>query len=200
MKMKIALSIVVALFLIGCSDESSKTSDVQSAKTEEVKSVEVGQDTNAVADKTASDKVDEAVHELKESAKDAADEMADKTNEAVANAADGAKDVANSVSDSAAEVATTMTDAMTSMMPGSSSTSGEEIFKVCSSCHGLNAEKSALGKSQIIRGWAASKIENALHGYQDGTYGASMKAVMKGQVSKLDNDDIEAVAEYISKL
>ena len=77
---------------------------------------------------------------------------------------------------------------------------GAQIFKKCSSCHGQNAQNHALGKSHIIKGWAPSKIIDALHGYKAGTYGGSMKAVMKGQASSLNDSEIKAVAKYISKL
>nr|WP_245534132.1 c-type cytochrome [Sulfurimonas autotrophica] len=77
---------------------------------------------------------------------------------------------------------------------------GAKLFTVCSSCHGAHAEKKALGKSQIIKGWDEAKIIMALKGYKDGTYGGAMKAVMKGQVTKLSEDDIKALAKYISNL
>lgn len=72
-------------------------------------------------------------------------------------------------------------------------------FAPCASCHGTTAEKSALGKSQIIKGWEASKIEAALKGYKDGTYGGPMKGVMKGQVARLSDEDIKNLAQQISK-
>lgn len=78
--------------------------------------------------------------------------------------------------------------------------SGQTIFTACAACHGADASKSALGKSQIIKGWKSEKIEAALNGYKDGSYGGAMKGIMKGQVSALSADDIKAVAEYISKL
>jgi cytochrome c553 len=78
--------------------------------------------------------------------------------------------------------------------------SGKDIFKSCSSCHGLNADKKALGRSQVIKGWEAKKISFALHGYKNKTYGGSMKGLMKSQVEKLSDADIEAVSTYISKL
>jgi len=77
---------------------------------------------------------------------------------------------------------------------------GAKIFVKCSSCHGKNAEKKALGKSQVIKGWEQAKIVNALHGYKEGTYGGAMKAVMKAQVSSLSDAEINAVAKYISEL
>ena len=77
---------------------------------------------------------------------------------------------------------------------------GAAIFKKCVSCHGPKAEKQALGKSHVIQGWSADKIEAALHGYKDGSYGGPMKALMKGQVAPMSDADIKAVAEYISGL
>ena len=77
---------------------------------------------------------------------------------------------------------------------------GTQLYVACAGCHGQHAEKKALGKSQVIKGWDASKVEHALNGYKDGSYGASMKAIMKGQASKLSDADTKAVAEYISKM
>ena len=77
---------------------------------------------------------------------------------------------------------------------------GAELFSKCASCHGINAEKKALGKSQVIKGWDIAKIENALGGYKNGTYGGSMKGLMKAQVTSLSEKDITLLAKHISKL
>ena len=78
--------------------------------------------------------------------------------------------------------------------------SGETIFGKCKSCHGTNAEKNALGASQVIKGWDAAKIENALKGYQSGTYGGAMKNIMAAQAKGLSDDEIKKVAKYIHSL
>ncbi len=77
---------------------------------------------------------------------------------------------------------------------------GAGLFKVCAGCHGANAEKPALGKSQIIQGWDATKIKKALKGYKNGSYGGSMKGVMKGQVARLSETDIKVLAQHIETL
>jgi len=77
---------------------------------------------------------------------------------------------------------------------------GAVVFKRCTSCHGQKAEKAALGKSQIIAGWEVEKIKDALHGYQNGNYGGAMKALMQAQAKTLDDQEIDALAEYISSL
>ena len=74
-----------------------------------------------------------------------------------------------------------------------------KLYAKCAGCHGQKAEKSALGKSQVIAGWEPSKIKDALHGYKNGTYGGAMKGLMKGQVAPLSDADIDAFANYISK-
>ncbi|RXK01019.1 cytochrome C [Arcobacter sp. CECT 8986] len=85
----------------------------------------------------------------------------------------------------------------TSLMAASN---GETLFKACATCHGANAQKAALGKSEIIKGWDSKKIQDALHGYKNGTYGKAMKGVMKGQVARLSDEDIKVLADYISSI
>jgi cytochrome c553 len=74
---------------------------------------------------------------------------------------------------------------------------GATIFTKCAACHGATAEKKALGKSQVIKGWKAEKTVAALKGYKAGTYGGAMKGVMKGQVTSLNDAQIESVAKFI---
>jgi cytochrome c553 len=77
---------------------------------------------------------------------------------------------------------------------------GASIFKKCASCHGSKAEKKALRASKIIAGWKEDKIIAALQGFKAGTYGGSMKGIMKGQASSLSDNDMKNVAKYISGL
>jgi len=77
---------------------------------------------------------------------------------------------------------------------------GQALFSKCTGCHGLNGEKKALGKSEIITAWDKEKTLSALKGYKDGTYGKAMKGVMKGQVSRLSEEDMEALAMHIANL
>jgi len=69
---------------------------------------------------------------------------------------------------------------------------------VCAGCHGANFEKAALGKSKIVKDLKKDEIITALKGYKDGSYGGAMKGVMKGQVAKLSDEDIEAIATQIT--
>jgi cytochrome c553 len=74
-----------------------------------------------------------------------------------------------------------------------------QLFGACAGCHGSDASKKALGKSAVIKGWDSAKIESALNGYKNGTYGGAMKGIMKGQVSKLSSSDIKKLAAHIAK-
>ena len=70
----------------------------------------------------------------------------------------------------------------------------------CAGCHGADFSKAALGKSQIVKGWDAAKIEASLKGYKDGTYGGPMKGVMAGQVKNLSEADIKDLSAQIAAI
>jgi len=76
----------------------------------------------------------------------------------------------------------------------------EDMFKVCASCHGSKGEKEALGKSQAITGWDKDRTIRALNGYKNETYGGIMKGIMKQYVQTKTKEEIEALADFISKL
>lgn len=147
--MKIVLSAVLVVFLIGCNDEAK-------TQTKSVKETTV----TPVAQKIVEPKKEIAVKEVK------VEKVEKKTVEKVVV----------------------------------STPNGAKLFVKCSSCHGLKAEKSALSKSQIIQGWSSDKITAAINGYRDGTYGSTMKGLMKSQVKTLSPNEIKVLAEYISKL
>ncbi|WP_428739284.1 c-type cytochrome [Sulfurimonas sp.] len=71
--------------------------------------------------------------------------------------------------------------------------------KACVACHGANFEKHAMGKSKIVSEMTHADIATALKGYKAGTYGAAMKGVMKGQVAKYSDADLDAFAQTIGK-
>ena len=71
--------------------------------------------------------------------------------------------------------------------------------KACAGCHGADFAKKAMGKSKVVSEMTKADIETALKGYKDGSYGGAMKGLMKGQVAKLSDDDIKAIAEKFGK-
>jgi len=71
--------------------------------------------------------------------------------------------------------------------------------KTCASCHGANFEKVAMGKSKIVSEMTHADIAAALKGYKAGTYGGPMKGLMKAQVGKYSEAELEAFAQTIGK-
>ena len=72
-------------------------------------------------------------------------------------------------------------------------------YTKCAGCHGANGEKAALGKSKIIKDMSKADIVASLKGYKDGTYGGPMKGLMKGQVGKYSDADLDAFSQTIGK-
>jgi len=175
--MKIVLSIIVAFFMVACSDSKDtkdKSASEQNTKTvvEEVTAVEtqVQSDKKAPVEEIVIEEVDKVIEVSSEPK--------------------------NEVSKSVEVVKESVPKELVKVKEAD----GAKLFKACSSCHGANAEKKALGKSKVIQGWSEDKTVAALKGYKDGSYGGAMKGVMKGQVSKLSDADIDALAKYIASL
>ena len=69
----------------------------------------------------------------------------------------------------------------------------------CAGCHGAHFEKHALGKSKIVKDLTHAEIATALKGYKAGTFGGPMKGIMKGQVGRYSDADLEAFSKTIGK-
>lgn len=69
----------------------------------------------------------------------------------------------------------------------------------CTGCHGADWSKAALNKSKNVAAMSHADIATALKGYKAGTYGGAMKALMKGQVAKYSDADLDAFAQTIGK-
>ena len=90
--------------------------------------------------------------------------------------------------------------ALIALLAGFTTLSASADFNKCAGCHGKSAEKSALGKSQVIAGWSVDKLVSAMNGYKNGTYGGAMKNLMKGQLIRYNNSEIKALATHINGL
>ena len=69
----------------------------------------------------------------------------------------------------------------------------------CAGCHGAHFEKHAMGKSKVVAEMSHADIAAALKGYKAGTYGGPMKGIMKGQVSRYSDADLDAFSQTIGK-
>ena len=65
-------------------------------------------------------------------------------------------------------------------------------LSACKGCHGADFQKKALGKSKIVSEMTKDEVSDSLVGYKNGTYGGSMKGIMKGQVAKYSDDALRS--------
>ena len=194
--MKIILSAALAFFLLGCNDDAT----TQTAQKE------ISQQAHETATVVAKS-TDDVLKKAKEATSVVSEQVQKVTQKSIDKVKKVSTEVVKKVSQTSHEVVQKSAKAVekaakeiqTSATPAKPALDGKKLFTACAGCHGSHAEKHALGKSHIIKGWAVKKIETALHGYQNGTYGGSMKGIMKGQASKLNDAKIEALAKYISK-
>lgn len=78
---------------------------------------------------------------------------------------------------------------------------GKTAFAACGACHGADGKTLALGKSPVIAGQAKDVLVTKMKGYKDGSINLTGNGpVMQGQMANLNDEQIEALAEYISKL
>jgi len=187
---KILSSVVaVSILFIGCSDESTK--EVKATTNQAIDTVsQTTEDVTSTATKVvqkATQTTKEVVDKVTKSTAPIAKEVTTKT-----------KDVVKKVSANIAKATENMQEKI--HLATAPKLDGKTLFKVCSSCHGKKAQKKALNASHVIQGWSKEKVETALYGYQNGTYGGAMKGVMMGQAKSLDDAKISALAEYISTL
>ncbi len=76
---------------------------------------------------------------------------------------------------------------------------GAAAYAKCSGCHGASGERSALGRSAVIKGQDAATTVAQLNGYKAGTLNLhGMGGLMRGQVASMSASDIQAIADYIA--
>ncbi len=188
MKKLILTSVVVAGLFTACGNKTEETNH-EAAKTEVKHEVAKVQSTHETK-----------MQEHKEVVKTQAKEVIAKVETKKEEVKKVVENVETKVAEHKTEAKEAMTKVQTKVNAVKEELSGKKLFATCAGCHGLNGEKKALGQSAVIQGWDVAKVEKALHGYKDGTYGGTMKGVMKGQVSKLDDAKITAIAKYLSSL
>jgi len=174
--MKEILLLAIALLILGCSDQKSE--NVQK---------EIGGSIEKITKvvKEESSKISSSVKKV--------------TKNGVENIKTEAKSMSKTVLKETKKVAQE-TAASIDVALQEPTIDGKALFTKCSSCHGVNADKKALNKSKSIKGWSVEKLTTAINGYKDGTYGGSMKGVMKAQVNSLNDAQIKAVSAYITQL
>lgn len=202
---KTALSLAVAALVLmsGCGDKKSESTSHETAapaaktesavkpaaqKTEETAAAQTEEkkaETQAAEEKPAeaAAAAPAAAEEVATTAKEEAQKQVEKVTESVAKGEAEAKEsVEKKVEEAKAQIDVTT------------------LYTKCAGCHGMKGEKHALGKSNVIAGQSKEDLVKKIKGYQDGSYGGAMKAVMVGQVKGLSAEQIDALADHISKM
>jgi len=185
-EMLIALSTAAVLVLAGCGNEQ-KTQMSVSSEAPKAQTQTAATETAAVSNK--SEVVKEAVAPVQErvqKAHEEAKQAVEKIEKKVTGAVEEAKQKVATAADEAKQAAP--------------KADGATLFTKCAGCHGAKGEKHALGKSNIIAGQSKADLMKKIHGYQTGSYGGAMKGLMASQVKGLNDAEIDALADYISKL
>ena len=188
----------MAFFLLACSqNEKEKTTQSETTQVDTVqKQAPLTQTSQEKTPLASEDKVEEKAQALTPSAIET--KVEEKVQEVVVSSKDVEVQAESLEKNVTKELQAKVTQAKESV--ATSSVDGATLYKACASCHGEKAQKQALNKSQVIQGWESSKTIASLKGYKDGSYGGPMKAMMKTQVTKLSDKEIEALAHYISGL
>ena len=202
--------ITAALLLTACGDtatgaEAKASHETKTEKTMKCSAGKCGDAMKKDATSEAKEAVSNAAEKVKAAAAEKATaavasvkEAAEKAKEAVAEKATEAKEAATSAVDSVKEAAASATAAVASAADAGA---GKALFAKCAGCHGADGKTKAMGKSAIIAGQAAADLESKINAYKAGTRNeAGMGMVMKGQVASMSDDDIKAIAAYISGL
>lgn len=199
MKKMLLSSAVAILLFTGCNEskevkeEPTPTKKVENSTDKNIDIIKQKSGEILDSSKEIAKAVKEETVKVINNSKEITNDVVEKAKDASVAVAKGTKEITNSVSES---INTTMDKVIESK--SESKVDVEKLYMKCAGCHGPTGELHALGKSQIIKEWDASKIENALLGYKTGTYGGDMKGVMKGQVMHLTEADIKALANHIS--
>lgn len=152
------------------STASTASSSAQTTSQAPVQSTETAQSTVSAAASTLVEKTTEKVQTVAKSAVEQGEQAVNAATQAVQQAVNSAPN-------------------------------GQQIFSSrCASCHGAKAELKALGASKEIAQMSTAEIHAALLGYQSGSYGGQMKAVMQGQAKGLSAAEVDALANYIPTL
>ncbi|GIT98950.1 c-type cytochrome [Sulfurovum sp. TSL1] len=193
MKNSTLLSLVAAAVLFtACGEETQKVA----AEVNTTKVAEAVQKDTLNAAEAAKSKITETAEAAKVEAEEMADAAAEKAAAAKAAAASKAAEAVEAVKEKTAELTESEATAMTSETP-----EAPAAYAKCTGCHGANGKTKALGKSAIIAGQDKETLITSLKEYKAGTKNvAGMGSLMKGQVATMSDEEIEAVAEYLSQI
>ncbi len=205
---------VAALMATGCSDQTKEQAKktVESATGDAATAVTAVKEKASVTMEEAKKKAAEALEKAKakgaEMTEKATATVTEKASEVMEQAKAKGTEMAEAAKEKAAQAAETVEkkaqEIKEQMQAGAEKApakNGAALFAKCAGCHGTDGKTPALGKSAVIAGQSAEELKKKIEEYKAGTRNVSgMGALMKGQVAGLSEEDIAALADYISKL
>lgn len=78
--------------------------------------------------------------------------------------------------------------------------SGEEVYTVCAPCHGGNGRETVMANYPKIGGQNRDYVVSALKAYREGRRQGAYAEIMKQTAVGLSDEEIAAVADYVSQL
>ena len=138
--------LTMAIFSIGCDNKQTTNS---SASEPTIKKVNNSITTSV---ESIAKKVEQVAQNVQSSTVLVAKDMVQKAKETQKTIS---QTTATDVKDQVAEVSTSMLKIVKDTM---STPDATVLYKNCAGCHGATAEKKALGKSRVIKGWEAVKL------------------------------------------
>ena len=180
--------VAVTVLFTACGEETKKVvEEVNKTKVAEA----VKKDTISALE-TAKIKMAEAADAAKAAATEMAAEAKVEAEKMAAEASDKAAALKVEAEAKAAQLKQAAVEAMAPKAPA--------VYDKCKGCHGLEGKTAALGKSAIIGGQDKQAIIASMNAYKEGTKNeVGMGSLMKGQAASLSDEEIEAIAEYLSK-
>jgi cytochrome c553 len=175
-------------------EEVNKTKVVEAVKKDTISAFEAAKIKMAEAAEAAKIAAAEMAAEAKVEAEKMAAAAEEKAAEYKAAAESNATEAAAVVEEKTAELTQAATAALTSI-------SAPAAYDKCKGCHGADGKTAALGKSAIIAGQDKEALITSMNEYKAGTKNVvGMGALMTGQAATMSDEEIEAVAEYLSQI
>ncbi|MDQ1325012.1 MAG: hypothetical protein QG564_136 [Campylobacterota bacterium] len=196
--------IAAAVLFTACGEETKKEAAEATAAVQETAS-KAAEETKLAAQEAASKTV-EATKEAVDAVKTEAVEVAEKTKEA---AAEMVQAVAPKATTTEENITTSETTQEVSEANQTIETPNQETkvleapaaYAKCTGCHGQDGKTKALGKSEIIAGQSEANLVASMNEYKAGTRNVSgMGALMKSQMDTVSDEEIKAIAAYISSI
>ncbi|MEA2048767.1 MAG: c-type cytochrome [Campylobacterota bacterium] len=201
MKKIILISLVGASMLFtACEEKSDKAVEEtpsavsEVAPEEKLSSLDAAKKAVEEAAEATKMKAVQIAEEAKVEAEKIAAAAAEKTAALKVSAEKSLAEAGSELKAQAEKVSVAASDAMASI-------SAPSAYAKCKGCHGAEGKTVALGKSAVIAGQDKATLIASMNAYKAGTKNVSgMGGLMKGQMASVSDEDIEAIATYLSSV